>query len=56
MAKTINNNGERGYYCEKCRLIFRNKFCAEKCEKWCKNNSGCNIEITNHSKKKTWEN
>ena len=37
------------YRCEGCLLYYKDKETAEKCEKWCKDNKSCNLEITKHS-------
>ncbi len=55
MVREINYQSKKYYYCEYCKLVFTNKMWAEKCEKWCKDNQSCNIEITRHSIKKTLE-
>ena len=55
MASKINKD-ERNYFaCEECKLLYRNKNWAEKCEAWCKEHHSCNLEITRHSIKKTRE-
>ena len=40
------------YQCEECKLFYRDREWAEKCEIWCKENKSCNIEITNHAENK----
>ena len=37
--------------CPECGLSYRDKTRAEKCEKWCKENHSCNLEITKHAVK-----
>lgn len=50
MVEKIKN---RKYYeCEECKLVYEDRKWAEKCEKWCKKNKSCNIEITKHAIKK----
>ena len=49
--KTINNKEQ--YVCKECKLIYKDKNWAEKCEAWCRENKTCNLEITQHSIKKT---
>jgi len=49
MVKEINNN----YQCEECKLIYKDKSVAKKCEKWCKENKSCNLEITKYALNKT---
>jgi hypothetical protein len=35
--------------CEECKLKYRKKELAEKCEAWCKEHKSCNLEITKHA-------
>ena len=51
MVKQIKKQEKTFYQCEECKLIYRDKIWAEKCEDWCKENNSCNIEITKHSVK-----
>lgn len=37
------------YQCFKCGLKYKEKEWAEKCEKWCRKNESCNLEITKHA-------
>lgn len=53
MVKQIKIKGKEHFYCEACKLVYVDKNWAEKCEEWCKKNSSCNLEITEHSIKKT---
>ncbi len=53
MVREIDYQSKEYYYSEYCKLIYMDKTWAEKCEKWCKDNQSCNIEITKHSIKKT---
>lgn len=53
MVKEIKHNNQKHFYCEVCKLVYKERIWAEKCEEWCKHNSTCNIEITRHSIKKT---
>ncbi|MEM1574500.1 MAG: hypothetical protein QW755_00220 [Nitrososphaerota archaeon] len=46
MVKEIN-----GFYiCEECKLKYKEKIWAEKCEEWCRKYKSCNLEITKHAK------
>jgi len=41
---------EKDYYvCEECGFAYKEDSWAEKCQKWCKENQSCNIEITEHA-------
>jgi len=48
MVKAIRKNKEKYYVCEECKLKYKDKIWAEKCEDWCKKNHSCNIKITKH--------
>lgn len=39
------------FECEECKLLYKEKMWAEKCEAWCTKNKSCNLEITKHSVK-----
>jgi hypothetical protein len=41
MVKEINNK----YQCEQCKLFFKDKKTAQKCENWCKKYKSCNLDI-----------
>lgn len=49
MVKQVKRQGGKYYQCEKCEFIYEDRGWAEECEKWCKENNSCNIEITKHS-------
>lgn len=42
-------NRENLYQCPECRLHYKDKELAEKCEAWCKENKTCNVEIMKQS-------
>lgn len=48
MVKKIYKD-EEYYYCEICKLLYKHKDWAEKCENWCKENKSCNLDITKHA-------
>lgn len=37
------------HICSECKLSYKEKELAEKCEAWCKKHNSCNLEITKHS-------
>jgi len=37
------------YQCPICKLWYKEKEWAEKCEIWCKEHKSCNLEIIKHS-------
>jgi len=49
MVKTITEENNILYQCEECKLHYKEKEWAEKCEVWCRKNHSCNLEITQHS-------
>lgn len=48
MVEKIKSNKEY-YECEECKLNYKEKRWAEKCENWCRKNKSCNINITKHA-------
>lgn len=49
MVRKIKN---KYYQCSECKLLYKEKEWAEKCEVWCKKHKSCNLEIIKHSLKK----
>ena len=43
---------ERYYECKECKMKYKKREWAEKCEKWCKKYKSCNLEITKYALKK----
>ena len=37
------------FTCPECRLSYKDKTWAEKCEKWCGERHSCNLDITKHA-------
>jgi len=37
------------FQCEECKLFYKEKSIAEKCQAWCKKHKSCNIEIIKYS-------
>lgn len=37
------------YQCPVCKLWYKEKRWAKKCEKWCKKHKSCNLRITKNS-------
>ncbi len=46
MIKKINTVG---YMCKECGLEYGEEEWADKCEKFCKENNACSVEITKHA-------
>ena len=49
MVKELRKNGETLYICEVCGLAYKEKELAEKCQSWCEQYHGCNLEIIQHA-------
>ncbi len=49
MIKENQIKDRRYYQCEACNFFYEEKENAEKCEKWCKENKSCNLEIIRKS-------
>jgi len=39
----------KSYICPECGLTYKEREWAEKCEKYCKKNKACSLEITKHA-------
>lgn len=60
--KTMNNKHDnKSYYqktnkeiykCLECGFKYKEKEWADKCQKWCKENKTCNLEIIKHAIRK----
>jgi hypothetical protein len=37
------------FQCSECKMLFRERIWAEKCEAWCRKNHTCHIEIIKHA-------
>jgi len=37
------------YTCKTCKMKYPTKELAERCNKWCKENNSCNLEIIKHA-------
>lgn len=37
------------FQCKICKIYYKEKSLADKCEEWCKNHNSCNIEILKYS-------
>ena len=49
MQMTKNTKREHYFICPECNFSYKEKEWAGKCEKWCKEQHSCNIEITKHA-------
>ncbi|MEM2918685.1 MAG: hypothetical protein QXY62_04220 [Candidatus Altiarchaeota archaeon] len=45
MVKKVNGL----WQCEECKLFYKEKNFAKKCEEWCKKHNSCNLEIIKHA-------
>ena len=39
------------WICDECKLKYKDKIWADKCEEWDKKHKSCNLEITRHAVK-----
>ncbi len=49
MVEEIKLKGEKIYECQECKMFYKNKKIAEKCEQWCRKNNSCNLLIIKHA-------
>ena len=49
MVEEEIKNNKKYFICEECKLRYKEKKRAKKCQEWCKKYNSCNIEITKHS-------
>jgi len=49
MVKEIQKNKTIYFECEDCKLLYKEKAWAMKCQEWCSKNKSCNIGITKHA-------
>ncbi len=46
MVEDINLNKNDYYKCSVCSFFYKEKKLAQRCEDFCKEHKGCNLEIT----------
>lgn len=51
MVRVLGRDKETVYECGECRLLYRDKEWAEKCQAWCVEHKSCNLEIIKHALK-----
>ena len=49
MVKQIIKNKKTLFMCEVCKLTYKNKQIAQKCQNWCTKNKSCNLEIIKYA-------
>jgi len=49
MVKKMMFKDKRVYECEECKLRYKNRKYAKKCENWCKKYKSCNLDITKYA-------
>ncbi len=47
--KNLGSEKQRLYQCNICKLNYKEKEWAEKCEDWCRKYKSCNLAITRHA-------
>ena len=45
----VKNKKISGYKCGECKMLYKNKILAKKCEEWCKKYKSCNLKIIKHA-------
>lgn len=51
-CKHETDDENNSYKCPECRLLYKEKEWAQKCQAWCLKYKSCNLEITKHAIKK----
>lgn len=49
VVRFIREKNKQAFQCSECNLLYKDKEWAEKCEKWCKENQSCNLDIISHA-------
>lgn len=49
MVEEESQEEGRLYECGECKLKYKEKEWAEKCEAWCKEHNSCHLEIIKHA-------
>jgi len=49
MVKEIKKGKKTIFVCEACGFAYEEKLWAEKCQQWCEQYQGCNLEIAEHA-------
>ena len=45
MVEEVQTNETTLFQCEECKLTYRDRETAEKCQAWCREHNSCNLEI-----------
>lgn len=49
MVKETKYNNQKYFYCEICKLVYKDRIYAKKCEDWCRKYKSCNLKITKYA-------
>ncbi len=49
MVKELEKEGKNLFECEECRMLYKERELAKKCQDWCSKHHSCNIEIIRHA-------
>ena len=49
MVKEVMSKGIKYYQCEACKMYYKTRELAEKCEKHCREKNACNLEIIKYA-------
>ncbi|MBI2515123.1 hypothetical protein HYV91_03015 [Candidatus Wolfebacteria bacterium] len=56
MVNAIRKDEKILYQCEECKLRYKERETALKCETWCREHKSCNLEIIKYAEKEVEEN
>lgn len=45
----MTTRNKKYYKCKECKMFYKDKSLAEKCEAWCRKHKSCNIEIIKYA-------
>jgi hypothetical protein len=49
MVKQVAVKRIKGFACEECGFVYKDKKTAEKCQRYCSKHHACSLEITLHA-------
>lgn len=49
MVKEIEHKGKTYFQCEACKMYYKDKEIAQKCEDFCNKHKSCNTELISHA-------
>lgn len=49
MVKEVMSKGKKYFQCEECKMYYKTRELAEKCEKHCREKKACNLDIIKYA-------